>query len=79
MKFHYDKKADALYLRFDDKRYAESDEVAPGVIFDYDRAGRIIGMEVLEASKRFPSAFQASFNKKKIPAVFDIVRKYPVS
>lgn len=36
MRLHVDKEADALYLRLDDSRIVESDEVAPGVILDYN-------------------------------------------
>ena len=79
MRFHYDKKIDALYIRFDEKkRYRESDEVSDGVIFDYDRDDRIIGIEVLDASKKFPQDFQASFRSKKIPVSFDIIGGAPI-
>ncbi|HBT81741.1 hypothetical protein A2757_03790 [Candidatus Giovannonibacteria bacterium RIFCSPHIGHO2_01_FULL_48_47] len=74
MRFHYDKKIDALYIRFNEKRYAESDEVKKGVIFDYDKAGKIIGIEVLDASKRFPREFSSKFQKKKIPVALDFVQ-----
>lgn len=67
MRFHYDKKEDALYLRFDERPYAESDEVEEGIIFDYDRQGRIIGIEVLDASRRFSRDFTALFLKRTIP------------
>ena len=36
MKLHVDKEADALYLRLDDSKIIESDEVSPGVMLDYN-------------------------------------------
>ena len=66
MKFHYDKQADALYIRFNDKRYFESDEVRDGVIFDYDKNGKIVGIEVLDASKQFPKEFKSQIQRKAI-------------
>jgi len=61
MKNRYDKKEDALYIRFNKKRYFESEEVRDGVIFDYDRKGHIVGIEILDASKVLPRDFQKGF------------------
>lgn len=72
MKFHYDKKKDALYIRFNEKRYFESDEVKEGVIFDYDKKGKIIGIEILNSSKKFPKEFNNLISKKNIPVIFDL-------
>ena len=66
MKLQYDKKVDALYIRLNDKRYVESDEIAEGVIFDYDGKGKIIGIEILDASEKFPKGFSSDFPKAKI-------------
>lgn len=74
MKFQYDKKSDALSIRFNNKPYQESDEVSEGVIFDYDRSGRIIGMEILDASKKMPKEISGQFSKKGLPITFDLVR-----
>jgi uncharacterized protein YuzE len=45
----YDPEADAISVRFapSGATYAESEEVAPGVVLDYDAAGRVIGVELL--------------------------------
>lgn len=67
MRFHYDKKNDSLYIRFNEKRYFESDELKEGIVFDYDRNGKIIGIEVLEASKKFPKEFYSLLSKRSIP------------
>jgi uncharacterized protein YuzE len=48
---HYDRDADAAYLRFSEDKVLESEEVSDGVVLDYDIDGRIIGMEVLDASR----------------------------
>ena len=60
MRLHYDKKKDAFYMRFSESPYAESNEMDKGVIFDYDKRGRLIGIEVLNASKKFSSAFRST-------------------
>ena len=46
----YDPHADALYIRLREAKVDESDEVSAGVIVDYDRKGKPIGVEVLDAS-----------------------------
>ena len=47
----YDKKADALYIWIRKAKYDISEELAENVILDLDKNGRIIGIEVLDASK----------------------------
>ena len=43
MKIHYDPAADALYLRLDESRIVESEEVRPGVVLDYDKDDQVVG------------------------------------
>ena len=52
MKLHVDKQADALYLRLDDSQIVESEEVSPGVVLDYNQANELVGVEMLNLSKR---------------------------
>ena len=40
-----------------------------GVIFDYDKKGRLIGIEILDASKKLSSSFRAQMIKKQEMAV----------
>ncbi len=51
IRLHYDEAVDAAYLRFSASPVAESEEVAPGVVLDYDADGRMVGMEVLKAHR----------------------------
>lgn len=54
MKLSVDKQADALYLRLDDSRIIESQEVSPGVVLDYNESNEVVGVEVHRLSKRSP-------------------------
>lgn len=49
----YDPQADAMFIRFapEDAKYVESEEVAPGVVLDYDAEGRVIGVELLSVRR----------------------------
>ena len=41
-----------LRIVFSDRPIAESDEVKPGVMLDYDLDGTLVGVEILDASKQ---------------------------
>jgi len=52
MKINYDARTDTLTVILCDAPVAESDEDKPGVILDYDDAGNLVSIEVLDASTR---------------------------
>jgi uncharacterized protein YuzE len=52
MRVRVDHAADAVYLNLTDRPIKDSAEVADGIVVDYDDAGRIVGIEILDASKR---------------------------
>jgi uncharacterized protein YuzE len=52
MRLKVDKASDALYLRLDEAAVVESEEVQPGMVLDYDAAGNMVGVEILNLSKR---------------------------
>ena len=54
MRLHVDKEADALYLRLDDSKIVESEEVSPGVVLDFNERNQVVGIEMLNLSQRTP-------------------------
>jgi uncharacterized protein YuzE len=52
MRVRVDHGADAVYLNLTDRPIKDSEEVAEGIVVDYDAQGRVVGIEILEASKR---------------------------
>ena len=56
MRMRYDENADALYLRLDESKIVESEEVQPGIVLDFNADKQVVGIEVLNLRKRVPSA-----------------------
>ena len=52
MKIEYDQQADAMYIRLRAGDVAESEEVRPGVVLDFDTQGQVLGIEMRDVSKR---------------------------
>ncbi len=52
MKVTYDPEVDVLRILLSNAAIEESDEDKPGIILDYDKDGNIVGLEILDASKR---------------------------
>lgn len=52
MRLKVDKDNDALYFRIDESSIVESEEVQPGVILDFNAEGTVVGVELLNLSKR---------------------------
>ncbi len=56
MKVHFDRESDALYIRLDDSKIVESEEVKPGVVLDFNEQNQVVGVEILDAGKRVPES-----------------------
>ena len=53
MKIEYDREVDALYVRLQEKFVAKTVEVDEGINIDFDDGGRLIGLEILDATERY--------------------------
>lgn len=56
MKIEYDKEIDALYIRLQEKDVDRTLEIEEGLNLDFDRSGKMIGIEVLDAADRYSLA-----------------------
>ncbi|WP_420394462.1 DUF2283 domain-containing protein [Acuticoccus sp.] len=68
----YDPDADAAKITLSDNAYLESEEVAPGIILDFDAEGRMIGIEVLQARSRLAADTLSSAEPPRAQDVFVI-------
>ena len=51
MKLRYYADTDSLYIEFSDKPSANSREVVPGIVMDFDADQQLVGIDVQEAKK----------------------------
>ena len=56
MKIEYDKEVDALYVRLQERYVARTVEIEEGLNLDLDENGKLIGLEVLDATQRYSLA-----------------------
>lgn len=52
MNFSFDKIANALYIHFSNEKIVNSDEIAEGIVIDYGKNEDVVGIEILNFSKR---------------------------
>ena len=53
MKIEYDKEVDALYIRLQEKYVNRTVEIEEGINIDLDKKGKLIGIEILDATERY--------------------------
>ncbi len=51
MKLRYYADTDSLYIDLADRPSADSREVTPGVVLDFDAAGALVGIDIDQASR----------------------------
>jgi uncharacterized protein YuzE len=61
MKIIYDKETDTLSIILRKGKIVDSDEPRPGLILDYDKAGRLVSIELLDASDQVGAPEKVEF------------------
>lgn len=52
MKLHYYPETDSLYIDLNARPSADSREIAPGLVIDFDEDGKIVGIDIDHASRQ---------------------------
>ena len=66
MEITYDKGADAIYIEFSNADFSKNKKIDNQTIIDLDKNDQIIGIELLDVSKRIPKNFLQSVKVKNI-------------
>ncbi len=67
MEISYGKDADALYIKFREGKFDSSSKVDDFTVLDKDKEGNVLGIEILEASKRLPLDALSDIKVKNLP------------
>ncbi|HEU0167476.1 MAG TPA: DUF2283 domain-containing protein [Chloroflexota bacterium] len=51
MKLHYYPETDSLYIELQSRAGVDSEEVADGLVVDFDDAGHVVGIDIEHASQ----------------------------
>ncbi len=62
MEIRLDQKADALYIKFQDGKFAKNKKIDEDTIIDLDLKGRILGIEMLNVSKKIAAKYLTSIS-----------------
>ena len=69
MEISFDKEADAMYIEFQKGEFASNKKIDDFTIIDLDKEGNILGIELLDVSKRIPIQSLSEVSVKNLLAV----------
>jgi len=58
VKVYYDPKHDVVYIEFSDRNVVDTIEVEDGILIDYGENKEIVGIEIIDASRRLKADLQ---------------------
>lgn len=69
MEISYDRQADAMYIEFRKGEFAKNKKIDDFTVIDLDKEGNILGIELLEVSKRIPVESLSEVHVKNLLAM----------
>lgn len=66
MKITFDREADAIYIELSSGEFASNKKVDKNTIIDLDEKGNILGIELLNVSKRLSKDFLSDISVKNL-------------
>lgn len=69
MDINYDKEADAVYIKFKRGTFFKNKKINDHTIMDLDKNNDVLGLELLEVSKRMPQKSISQVTLKNIIAI----------
>lgn len=66
MEITFDKQADTVYIELSNANFASNKKIDDKTIIDLDDKDNIIGIELLDVSKRIPKDFLSEVNVKNL-------------
>ncbi len=67
MKIEFDRQADALYIYIQEKPVNKTKEIEEGILVDFDEDNRLIGLEIMDVTKRFSLADIVNLQIENLP------------
>lgn len=61
MKIVYDSDKDILQISFKQTVIEETTQIAPGLVLDYDEDGKVLGLELRNASKKVDNPYEMMY------------------
>ena len=66
MKITFDREADAVYIELSSGEFASNKKIDDDTIIDLDKRGNILGIEIINASKRISKDFLSDISVKNL-------------
>ena len=66
MEINYDKEADAMYIEFRKGDFSKNKKIDDFTVVDFDEKGNLLGIELLDASKRIPQKSLSQIRVKNL-------------